>query len=197
MSRAELTQLLIDSFFKLGKRLDLDASIDSHKADLFINEVFKYQGSMKVDDFEEAFSMYGAGTLQAESLRPSTSPMFVSRLMKVYKERKYGKYEHKFQPQETNADEQNWKRFFNHIQFYRSLPANPDWISLYNHCVLQDWIPNQPPIPAWNYQSYLLAQRNVIALIYEKYGEMITNNNVYGGGNKGMKGLGTQVRESW
>ncbi len=129
----ELAQLLIDSFFIIGKELKL--SINETK--LFLEEVYKKQGWMYVDTFTEAFSRYAAFELpDAETLRPQVSPRFISNLMKLY----FGKCrEKKFTTKSVKntvsnlTPKEKYTLFVQFISANKCIPKNPDWVCLYEY----------------------------------------------------------------
>jgi hypothetical protein len=150
-SSMELAALLKESFFKIGKEVKLS----SLETKIFIDEVYKNHGSVYVDSFSEAFSQYAALELpDCENLRPQVSPLFISRLMKIYT-RKYNESKYKFKSLNGTSSiltpEQKYVLFVKFINANKVLPANPDWIMIYEY--LSNI--NKLPLPNnWNTISY-------------------------------------------
>lgn len=133
LNEKELAALLKESFFKVGKELKLEVS----ETKIFLEEVYKKQGWMYTDTFSDAFSRYAACELpEAENLRPYISPFFIGKLMKLYFKRCDEK---KFSRKPVKGiffqltPEEKYNLFLKHIAFNKCLPANPDWISIYEH----------------------------------------------------------------
>jgi hypothetical protein len=81
LSEKELAQLLIDSFFLVGR----DVKLPPDKLKILLKEVYKKQGWMYTDTFIEAFSRFAAFELpDMENLHPRVSPQFISHLMKLH-----------------------------------------------------------------------------------------------------------------
>lgn len=135
LSDKELAMLLKESYFKVGRQLKLDEG----ETKLFMDEVYKNQGWMYVDIFSEAFSRLAACELaDAENLRPYVSPMFISKLMKIYFKRgSAGKCMAPRTGENFTAltPENKYTLFIKFILCNRRIPANPDWIAIYEHLV--------------------------------------------------------------
>lgn len=132
LTEQELAQLLLTCFFKIGREVNLS----KEKLKIFMGEIYTYQGWMYVDTFSDAFSRFAACELpDAESVRPSVSPFFVGRLMKLYfkkcKEKNFIAKSVKdsisiLTPQEKLA------LFVKYISVNKCMPANPDWVGIYS-----------------------------------------------------------------
>jgi hypothetical protein len=133
LTEKELANLLLASFFKVGKEFKISLT----ETKIFIDEIYKFQGSVYIDSFNEAFSMYAASVLpDAEHLRPSISPIFISKLLKIYF-RSCNEKNSTVNPRKEMTSrlspEDKCKLFIKHVSANKCLPANPDWISIYEH----------------------------------------------------------------
>lgn len=148
----ELAQLLIESFFKVGKTIDLAPD----KLKIFFGEVYKFQGWMFVDTFSDAFSRFAACQLtDSENMRPEISPRFISRLMKLYfkqcAEKKYIAQSVKGTFSQLTGEEK-FNLFLKHITIHRCLPGNPDWVSIYEYMVANRKV---EPAEKWESLGYM------------------------------------------
>ncbi len=133
LTEKELGALLSAAFFIIGKDIRLPAD----KLKLFLGEVYKYQGGKYVDDFNEAFSKYAALELpNAETLRPQVSPLFISSLMKLYANRNSNSSPAKKTVKDkllVLTPENKFTLFVKYITTGKSLPGNPDWVTIYEY----------------------------------------------------------------
>jgi hypothetical protein len=178
LTEKELAALLLASFFKVGKEF----KISPLETKLFIDEVYKNQGWMYVDTFSEAFSAYTACELpEAENLRPYVSPLFISKLMKIYKKqgnakKLIGKSEQRIHT--MLSPEEKYTLFLKHIIANKSLPANPDWVSIYEYLSA---LKKLPPVVDWSSLGYFKklkeAMKAVTEWTYKNF--TITENLIY------------------
>jgi len=133
LTEKELAAVLKESFFKVGKELKLPVV----ETKIFLDEVYKHQGSIYVDAFTEAFSSCAALRLPgADTLRPQVSPMFVSKVMKLYLGKcRENKYKRRLAENTSAAltPEEKYALFLQYIITNKTLPANPDWVAIYKH----------------------------------------------------------------
>lgn len=133
LSEKELAAILKECFFKVGKELKLQIN----ETKIFLDEVYKKQGWMFVDTFSEVFSKYAACEMpEAEKLRPYISPLFIGRLMKLYQkqcnEKKLCTRLVK-NPIYNLTSAEKYTLLVKHILANGSIPANPDWVCIYEH----------------------------------------------------------------
>jgi hypothetical protein len=164
LNEKELAALLQESFFKIGKQLKLPVI----ETKIFLDEVYKYQGWMYIDTFSEAFSRYAACELpEAENLRPYVSPLFIGKLMKIYK--KKGN-EQKLIGKSVNSihtilsAEEKYMLFLKHIIANKSLPANPDWVCIYEHL---SGLKKLTLVADWNSFNYSQKLKQAISSVTE------------------------------
>ena len=138
LSEKELAQLLIDSFFMIGKDLKLNISTSK----VLLVEVYKYHGWIYVDSFTEAFSKYAADELpDADSLKPTVSPRFISKLMKFYFKKLRESHTLKKEGNDTSSTftpEEKYMLFIRFIKDNRSLPGNCDWVTIFEFLTSQN-----------------------------------------------------------
>jgi hypothetical protein len=190
LTEKELAELLNESFFKVGKQVKLAAG----ETKIFLDEVYQHQGWMYVDIFSEAFSKYAACELpDAEGLRPCVSSLFIGKLMKIYfkkcNEQRFIRKQGKGNPSNLSAEEK-YTLYLKHVTANQCLPANPDWVSIYEHLTGLNKI---NPLSDWNsfgYSQKLKQARQAVTewtckqfnirenLIYKNTSNMLKGNGV-------------------
>ena len=197
LSDKELAQLLIDSFFKIGRVLKL--SLPETK--IFLDEVYNYQGLMYVDTFSDAFSRYAAGEIpDTEKLHPQISPMFISRLMKLYmKKCNENKFiAHSVKDKSTAlTQEGKYKLFVQFITINKCLPGNPDWVGIYEHLEVLKKLAFPVGWDALSYPAKWRYATNVVCeWAYANYN--INDNLIYKthGEQAHLRGIGSRLGET-
>jgi hypothetical protein len=197
LTEKELAQLLIDSFFIIGKELKLSAG----ETKIFLKEVYKKQGCMYIDTFAEAFSRYAAFELpDAETLRPQVSPRFISNLMKLY----FGKCRDKKFITKSVKDtishltaKEKYTLFVQFISANKCLPKNPDWVTLYEHIT---GLKKLAPPENWESLSYTAQWRYAVNAVSEwayahfNINEILVFKDTAERGH--LKGIGTRLGET-
>lgn len=178
LTEKELATILQDCFFKIGKQLKL--SVGDTK--IFLDEVYRHHGWMYVDTFSEAFSRYAACELSdAENLRPYVSPLFIGKLMKIYTRKR----SEQRSPEKRGKDnattlnpEEKYTLFLKHLIANKSLPANPDWVCIYQYLA---GLKKLSPVAGWDSLGYSkkLKQATVAVSEWAYKHFTITENLIY------------------
>jgi len=197
LTEKELAALLQESFFKVGKELKLPAN----ETKVFLDEVYKYQGWMFVDTFNDAFSRYAACEIpEAENLRPHVSPMFISKLMKIYFRRCNEKKFIRKSVKDTISllkPEEKYILFIKHILANQLLPANPDWISIYEHLSTLQKINK---LHDWDSLSYTKKLKHATVAVcewaYKNYPITENLSYKYNPGQSPLRGIGSRLGET-
>lgn len=199
-SRKELAVLLSECFYIIGEGNKFQ-KLTTFEIDTMVNGMLKYQGSMHIDDFKEAFNMYANQEIEVK-LFGGPAPMMIGLLCKAYKIKKMGpKPEATKTPSIGRTDEEEWFYFMRFINFYGHIPEGSDWVKLWNYCLFKDWIGGEGinPITQFSYRRYTIAESEVKELINTHWPHLIHNNNLFIGANAGnlnMSGLGERIRKS-
>lgn len=155
LNEKELATLLAESFFKIGKVLKLPAG----ESKIFLDEVYKYQGQVYADTFSDAFSRYAACELpDAETLRPYVSPLFVGKLMRIYLNKFTGKKNNRKPERESRSNlnpGEKYKLFILFVKTNKCVPANPDWVGIYEHLAELGKLLLMPGWDSFNYYKKL------------------------------------------
>lgn len=197
LSEKELAQLLIDSFFKVGKELKLSIS----ETKIFLDEVYKKQGWMFVDTFSEVFSMFAAGEIpDCEKMHVHTSPLFIGRLMKLYlKKSKENRFTDKSEKNKSSVltPEGKYKLFIQFILANSCLPVNPDWVGIYEHLteIKKMYLPD-----AWETLTYHAKWKYAASAVSDWAYAHFTINDILiyktTGASGNIKGIGTRLGET-
>jgi len=174
LSKKEVGDLLRINFFKVG--INTEPTVE--ELETFIKDIYKNNGNKPPEVLSDAFNELSAGNIEVKE-KWCFAPFFVNRLMSAYRVSKFGKQKSIAPPSVKLTDEEKWKRFYRHLVFYKSLPGNPDWMALFNHCVSKGWIIEVPPIKVFNAKAYRLAEKDVKTFVMANWGELITDVNVY------------------
>lgn len=173
LSKKEVADLLRINFFKIG--ITMEPTLE--ELETFIQDIYKNQGTKQVEALTDAFNELSAGNIDVNE-KWCYAPFFVNRLMKVYNIKKLGKQK-SVVPPATLTDEEKWKLFYGHIKFYNSLPGNPDWIALFNHCVSKGWIIEVEPIKTFSSKAWRLAEKDVKTLVMANWSDLLTNVHIH------------------
>jgi hypothetical protein len=197
LSEPELAELLINSFFKIGR----DINLSGNKLKIFLSEVYKHQGWMFVDTFNDAFSSYAACELpDAEKLSPSLAPRFISKLMKIYLKKCSGHKSPENSEGSTPAalkPEEKFALFMKHLLDYKCIPENPDWVSIYEHLSALNKLHITPKWDTLNYhQKMKIAMLAVSEWAFNNY--TVTDSLIYRNNfqDAHLKGIGTRIGET-
>ncbi len=196
LTEKELAQLLLDSFFIIGKEVKLSAS----ETKIFLKEVYKKQGWMYVDTFSEAFSRYAACELpNAENLRPHVSPRFIGNLMnlhtKKHREKKFTSKHEKDGISQLTPKEK-YTLFVQFISANKRIPKNPDWVTLFEHIT---GLKKLAFPENWSSLSYTAQWRYAVNAVSEwAYTHFNINEMPFliDAGNEGLKGIGSRLGET-
>lgn len=163
LTEKELALLLISCFRLIGREVRF-AGQDLKE---FLDEIFKYQGWMYADSFKEAFSRYAADQLDgSESLKREVSAYFVSRLMKLTVKGAKA-YKAKINPKPTDSKptpEWHYASFCKFVSSWKILPANPDWVSVFEYLVE---IGKASSVEGWSSMGYHLKLRHSMEIVTE------------------------------
>jgi hypothetical protein len=173
LSKKEVSDLLRINFFKIG----IKAEPTLEELEIFINDVYKNHGNKTEEIFSDAFNELSAGDVEVKE-KWCFAPFFTNRLMKAYRVNKFGRQKPSTVPAGL-TNEEKWILFFRHLSFYKSMPVNPDWIALFNHCVSKGWIIEVPPINIFSHKAYKLAEKDVKTFVMANWSELITDTNIY------------------
>lgn len=199
LTGSELVELITNCFFLIG----IKAVASSAEWQVIINQVRQYQGNVPISAFQDSFGFYAAGEIEVKD-RKEFSAWFISKVVKAQRIKVFGEYKNA-KKTEPETEKQAWLRFVNHLCFCGVIPANPDWIKLWNYCLLQGWFISENGSPLnrierWNYRKYELAKKEVFELVSIMYVSWINDGLIYKGkqehGNINNQSLGNRLRKS-